>query len=86
MTLTLEMALVITKGVERYRTSLALEWLLANLFVEMTTRFEMLLEVAFGRKMNVADLTLTTAGVSLLGDPRALFLFLPLVDDALDSN
>lgn len=68
MTLTLEMALVITKGVERYRTSLALEWLLGNLFVEMTTRLEVLLKVAFGRKMNVADLAVTTAGVPLLGD------------------
>lgn len=62
MTLTLKVALVVTKVVHTYRISLAHKWILAKLFVYMTTGLQTLLVLTFGQKMDTTDLAITIAG------------------------
>lgn len=67
MTLTLEIALVTTWGVKRYETDLALEWLLANWFVELTPRLQIFLAEAFGWYIDDTAAAVAITGVPFLG-------------------
>lgn len=52
----MKVKLIVGKSVENYRTGPELERLSANLLVEMTNCLQMLVVVAFGRGINLANL------------------------------
>lgn len=58
---TTEMALVATEEVEIYQTECILEWPSPSLFVEVTTKLQVLLKVSLSCKVNDTNFEVATA-------------------------